>query len=132
MLNKIKQPRKPTKVQQPEPSSENKEQSPKLQQDKIIEPQEKHEAPKNGPRAQQSVPTKHEETITKGEANTNTKWMEAPVERIFEEEPVEKKETIVKGEVNTNTKRMEAPVERIFEEEPIEKNRMKRWSSKCR
>ena len=76
VLNRIKQRRKPTKVQQPEPSSEYEKRSLKLQQDKIIEPQEKRKAPRIGPRAQQSVPKKHKETIMKGEANANTKRME--------------------------------------------------------
>ena len=53
VLNEIKQPRKLMKVQQHEPSSKYKKQSPKLQQDRMKEPQEKHKAIRIGSRAQQ-------------------------------------------------------------------------------
>ena len=54
----------------------------------MIEPQEKRKAPRISPRAQQSVPKKRQEKIMR-KVNTNTKRMEAPVERIPEAEPVE-------------------------------------------
>ena len=90
VLNRIKQ-QKPTKVQQPEPSSKNKIRSPKLQQDQMIDPQEKRKAPQDGPRAQQkqAVSKKREEGIMEGEANTIVP-MKAPVERMAKE-PVVKK-----------------------------------------
>ena len=75
VLNKIKQPRKPIKVQQIEPSSENKKRSPKLQQDKMIGPQEKREAPRIGPRTQPSVPkTRGNNHERRGRYKYETDW----------------------------------------------------------
>ena len=124
VLNEIKQPKKQKQIQEQKPSSHEKIQSQNLPQD-MIAPQ-KREAYEECTSASHIADVRkqcEEETIKKGEANSNMSRNDASVQRVCVAEPVEKTSSEKMEMTKTEKRQLKLKADRIKRRnEPMSEN----------